>query len=221
MNTGSVDPSGPDVKLRRYDASRRRAAAERTRERVLDVAEHLLLERGYAGTSVGAIAAGAGVSPELVYKSFAGKPGLVRAIQARALLGAGPVSAPERSDASAAAAGDARSLLAAWARLSMEVAPRVSPVLLLVRSAAATDDVLGNLYAEMSAQRLDRMAVNAARLASLPGVRRELSVDRIRDVLWTCTSPELYELLVLQRGWTVEDYRDHVFRALSGQLLEP
>jgi AcrR family transcriptional regulator len=221
MNTGSVDPSGLDVKLRRYDASGRRAAAERTRQRVLDVAERLLLEQGYAGTGVGAIADAAGVSAELVYKSFAGKPGLVRAIQRRALQGAGPVSAPDRSDALAKLAGDARSLLAEWAQLSTEVAPRVSPIVLLVRSAAATDAVLGDLLAEMSAQRLERMAVNAARLAALPGVRRELTVDRIRDVLWTCTSPELYDLLVLQRGWTVEDYRDHLHRALCGQLLEP
>lgn len=221
MNTGSVDPAGPDVKLRRYDGSGRRAVAERTRQRVLDVAERLLLEQGYAGTSVAAIAEAAGVSAELVYKSFAGKPGLVRAIQRRALQGVGPVPAPDRSDALAARAGDARSLLAEWAQLSTEVAPRVSPVVLLVRSAAATDDVLGDLLAEMSAQRLERMAVNAARLAALPGVRRDLGVERIRDVLWTCTSPEFYDLLVLQRGWTVEEYRDHLFRALCGQLLEP
>ena len=31
-------------------------------------------------------------------------------------------------------------------------------------------------------------------------------VDDARDVLWTYVSPELYELLVLARGWTVERY---------------
>jgi AcrR family transcriptional regulator len=188
---------------------------------VLDVAERLLLAQGYAATSVAAIGAAAGVSTELVYKTFGGKAGLVREIQRRALLGAGRIPAPDRSDALAATAGDARSLLAEWAQLSTEVAPLVSPIMLLVRSAAATDAVLGDLFAEMSAQRLDRMAVNAARLAALPGVRRELTVERIRDVLWTCTSPELYDLLVAQRGWAVEEYGDHVFRALCGQLLEP
>lgn len=221
MNTGSLDPAVAGVKGRRYDGSARRAAAERTRQRVLDVAERLLLEQGYAGTGVVAIAEAAGVSPELVYKSFAGKPGLVRAIQRRALQGAGPVPAPDRSDALAARAADARSLLAGWAELATEVSPRVSPVVLLVRSAAATDAVLGDLLAEVSEQRLERMAVNAARLAALPGVRRDLGVHRIRDVLWTCTSPELYDLLVLQRGWTVAEYRDHLFTTLCAQLLEP
>jgi AcrR family transcriptional regulator len=220
MNAASMDPAGPAVKPRRYDASRRRAAAERTRARLLDEAERLLLEQGYAATGVPAIATAAGVSPELVYKTFGGKAGLVRAIQQRALEGAGPVPAPDRSDAVAAVAPDARALLAEWARLSTEVAPRVSPVLLLVRSAAATDAALAGLQEEMSDQRLTRMTVNAARLAALPGVRRGFPVERIRDVLWTATSPELYELLVLRRGWTVEEYRDHLFRGLCAQLLE-
>jgi hypothetical protein len=145
----------------------------------------------------------------------------VRAIQQRALEGAGPVPAPDRSDALAATAPDARSLLAEWARLSTEVAPRVSPVLLLVRAAAATDPALAGLLEEMSEQRLARMELNAARLAALPGVRRGLPAERIRDVLWTATSPELFELLALRRGWTVPEYGDHLYRGLCAQLLEP
>ena len=219
MNIGSMDPQAPAVKPRRYDASRRRAAADVTRTRVLDEAERLLLERGFAATTVPAIARAAGVSTELLYKTFGGKAGLVRAIQHRALEGAGPVPAPNRSDALAAISTDARALLAEWAQLSTEVAPRVTPVLLLVRSAAASDPALAGLLQEMADQRLARMAVNAARLAALPGVRAGLGVERIRDVLWAAASPELFDLLVLQRGWTVEEYRDHLFRGLCAQLL--
>jgi AcrR family transcriptional regulator len=216
-----MDPSGAAVKPRRYDASRRRAAAEATRARLLDEGERLFLAQGYAATTVPVIARAAGVSTELVHKTFGGKAGLVRAIQHRALEGAGPVPAPDRSDALAAAAADAGSLLSEWARLSTEVAPRVAPVVLLVRSAAATDPGLAPLLEEMSRQRLVRMGVNAARLAALPGVRRGLPVERIRDVLWAATAPEEFDLLVLQRGWTVEEYGDHLLRGLRAHLLEP
>jgi AcrR family transcriptional regulator len=214
-------PTTSGVKGRQYDASRRRAEAVRTQARVLDVAERLLLADGYAGTSVAAIARTAGVSVELVYKAFGGKAGLVREIQRRGLLGAGPVPAPDRSDAMAATDVDARTLLLQWSRLSTEVAPRVAPIMLLVRSAAATDADLADLAAQMSAQRLERMTLNAERLTRHAGVRPGLTVERIRDVLWSYTSPELYDLLVGQRGWSIEQYRDFLFRGMSGQLLDP
>jgi AcrR family transcriptional regulator len=216
----SVDPADARVKSRRYDASRRQAAAAATQDRVLQVAEHLFLSRGYAATSVAAVAADAGVSAELIYKTFGGKAGLVREIQRRGLLGAGPTPAPDRSDAAAESSIDARGLLEAWTRLSTEVAPRVSPIMLLVRSAASTDADLADLLAQMAEQRLARMTLNAQRLSGRPGLRPGLSVDQIRDVLWTYTSPDLYELLVLRRGWTLADYRDFLLHGLTGQLLQ-
>jgi AcrR family transcriptional regulator len=216
-----MDPPPAAVKPRRYDSSRRRAEAVRTQARILEVAERLLLADGYVPTTVASIASAAGVSPELIYKTFGGKAGLVREIQRRGLLGEGPVAAPERSDGVAASTVDGRALLREWTALSTEVAPRVSPIMLLVRSAAASDSELAELAEQMSAQRLDRMAQNAQRLREHTGVRRELTVDQVRDVLWTYTSPELYDLLVIQRGWSLEEYWRFLFRGMCAQLLQP
>src|SRR4051812_17651158 len=83
---------------RSYDSSRRVARAQDTRRRIVASARELLLRDGYAATTVADIAEQAGVSPETVYKSFGGKPGLVRAVWAQALEGAGPEAAEERSD---------------------------------------------------------------------------------------------------------------------------
>ena len=47
------------------------------------------------------------------------------------------------------------------------------------------------------------------------------TVEQIRDVLWTYTSPDLYDLLVGQREWTIAQYREFLFTGMSGQLLEP
>lgn len=215
-----MDPPRGHVKVRRYDASRRQANAARSHARVLDVAERLFLTEGYAPTSLPSIAAGAGVSVELIHKTFGGKAGLVREIQRRGLLGAGPTPAPERSDAASASDIDARTLLEQWTQLSTEVAPRVSPIMLLVRSAAATDADLAELHAQMAAQRLDRMTLNAQRLSRRPGLRPELTTDQIRDVLWTYTSPDLYDLLVNHRRWSLDRYRDFLLRGLTGQLLQ-
>src|SRR3954470_11015067 len=119
---------------RTYDASGRRAQAERGRAAVLDAAERLFLDGGYAATTVAAIAAASAVSVETIYKGFGGKLGLVRAIRERRLAGAGPVPAEVRSNARRTES-DPRKLVAEWGRLTAEVAPLVSPILLLVRDA--------------------------------------------------------------------------------------
>lgn len=83
---------------RRYDASRRRAQAQRTRASVLATAQRLFLAGGYGATTLGAIAREAGVSVETIYKAFGNKPGLVRAIHELALAGQGAVPTSQRSD---------------------------------------------------------------------------------------------------------------------------
>src|SRR4051794_16203598 len=83
---------------RSYDSSRRRERAQRTKEAVLDAAQHRFLTEGYAATTIASVAADAQVSVETVYKAFNSKPGLVGAIWKRGLQGSGSSPAPERSD---------------------------------------------------------------------------------------------------------------------------
>src|SRR4051812_373127 len=87
--------TGPKRK-RRYDSAGRLQQATRTRTLVLDIAERSFLRNGYAATTVASIAASARVSVETIYKSFNGKPGLVRAIRERGLAGQGSLHAEQR-----------------------------------------------------------------------------------------------------------------------------
>ena len=208
----------PNVK-RSYDSSRRRERARRSRRAVLEAAEHLFLRDGYAPTTVAAIAAEAGVSADTIYKSFVGKAGLVRAIRDRALEGEGPIPAEARSDELQARETDPRRLFEEWGRFVAEITPRVSPILLLIRDAATTDAEVRALYAEMDADRLRRMTENARRLRAAGHLRAGVSVAAAADVLWTYTSAELYELLVLRRGWTPKRYGRYAAEAMAGALL--
>src|SRR4051812_1531158 len=107
------------VKTRRYDGSRRQDQARQRQQAVLDAAESLFFELGYTATTITRIAATAGVSPETVYKSFGGKPGLVKALRARALLGVGDVPAEHRSDRLRDLA-DPHEVVRGWAQLAAE-----------------------------------------------------------------------------------------------------
>src|SRR6478672_3009653 len=111
-----MDPDATHVKTRRrYDSSRRQDRARRVHAHVLDVAERLFLRGGYASTTVAAVAAAAGVSVETIYKTFGGKPGLIRAIQQAGLAGIGPVPAPDRSDEMSAQDLPPVTILRRWA----------------------------------------------------------------------------------------------------------
>jgi AcrR family transcriptional regulator len=215
-----MDPEARNVKqTRSYDASRRRAQAHRNHARIVQSAERLFARDGYAATTVAAIAAAAEVSVDPIYKSFGGKAGLVRAIRIRALEGEGPVSAERRSDELHERESDPRAIIQAWGALSAELAPRVSPILLLVRDAAAADPEGRSLLKEMDADRLRRMTQNARRLRDAGHLHAGITLAHAADILWSFSSPELYELLVLRRGWTPKRYGRFIADAMIQALL--
>lgn len=95
----------------------------------------------------------------------------------------------------------------------------MAPILLLVRDAALVDAAMSGLLAELDDTRHRRMSDNAEFLNSSghlrPGVRREMAAD----VLWSVTAPEMFELLVRRRGWSIEQYADFVYRTIAHGLL--
>ncbi|MBA3808765.1 MAG: TetR/AcrR family transcriptional regulator [Solirubrobacterales bacterium] len=209
----------PDVKQKRpYDASRRQEQARLTAARIVEVAERRFLTDGL-GTTLASIAAEAGVSADTLYKSFGGRAGLLRAIRQRALLGDGSAPAEQRSNALHGRDSDPREILRGWGTLTAEVMPRVAPILLLIRSAAGTDARVGELQAEMDEDRYRRMSENAHRLAESGHLRAGVTAQNAADVLWTYSSPELYELLVLKRGWSAERYGTFIADGIAAQLL--
>ena len=203
------DPKPAVKRSRSYDASGRQARAQETRAAALAAAEVLFLRQGYVSTTVESLASAAGVSAATIYTTYGGTAGLVRELCTRALAGVGPVPAEERSD-NLRATASAREIVARWAELVTEVSPRISLLLLLLSAAAAVDSDAADLWAELDGARLSRMAENAAVLADRGLLRHGIGVEEARDVLWLCTSPELYELLVLRRGWTLEALRTFV-----------
>lgn len=165
------------------------------------------------------VARDAGVSAETVYKAFGPKPAVVRALWMQGLAGSGPVPAPQRSDAFSASSADPVVMVRGWAKLLKEVSPRVSPIVLLIRDAAVHDPDMAALLAEVDQQRRERMRHNAARLHRRSWLRSGLDLDQAADILWTYSSQELYELLVIKSGWSVDRYADFVGDAMVAALI--
>ena len=206
---------------RRYDSTGRQAQARRNREAILDAAQRQFLEGGYATTTVAAVAAEAGVSVETVYKAFGGKPGLVRAIYDRGLVGPEPVPAYRRADEMRERETDPRAIMRNWGTIASEVSSVVSPIERLVRAAAASDHDMAALLQAHNDLR-ERRARHHARFLKQRGYLREgVSVAQATDVLWTCTSDELYDLLVTQRGWSPPRFARFLADFMINALLPP
>lgn len=202
---------------RRYDASGRQERAVRNHAAVLDAATRLFLDGGYGATTVAAVALEAGVSVETIYKNFGSKAGLVAAIHERGLDGRGPVPAPQRSDAMQGEESDPRQIIRNWGTLTIEVAPLVCPILLLIRSAACTDPEMARLLADTDQQRLKRMTRNARALAG--HLRPGMTQSAASEILWTYSSADLYDLLVVRRGWDLQRYGRFLADSMTAALL--
>ena len=207
------------VKPRRYDASRRREQARLNREAIVAAARQRFLDDGFTSTTIATIAADAGATADTIYKSFGGKAGLLRAICEDALKGEGPIPAEQRSDAMQASETDPRRMLRGLGTLTTEVAPRINPLLLLLSTAAEADPAMAQLRADFDAARLARMTQVAQILATKTQLRPGLSVEEAAEIMWAYSSPELYGLLVLTRGWRPERYSEFVGESLVDALL--
>jgi AcrR family transcriptional regulator len=206
---------------RRYDSSGRQAQARRNREAILDAAQRQFLEGGYGTTTIAAVAAEAGVSVETIYKAFGGKPGLVRAIYDRGLVGRQAVPAYQRADEMREGETDPRTIMRNWGRIASEVHSMVSPIERLVRAAAASDPDMAALLQAHNDLREARARHHARFLRERGYLRQGVTLGQATDILWTCTSDELYDLLVVQRGWSLPRFARFLGDYMIAALLPP
>jgi AcrR family transcriptional regulator len=207
---------------RRYDSPRRREQAAATRGAILEAARRLFEERGYAATSMAAIAAEAGVALKTVYVAFETKSGLLRALWHRLLRG---------EEAEVPVGGqpwfrevieepDPERQLRLNARNSRAVKERAGALIEVIRGGASADRDVGVLWDRIQAEFYENQRSIVESLAAKGALREGLDVARASDVLWTLNHPAVYWLLVSDRDWAPEQYEDWLGEAFCSQLLK-
>jgi hypothetical protein len=68
-------------------------------------------------------------------------------------------------------------------------------------------------------ERLTGATALATHLAETGALAPGLTVERARDLIWLHTAPDIYRLLVLERGWTLDDYQLWFATSLATALL--
>src|SRR3954447_5468295 len=205
---------------RRYDSSRRRAPAGATRGGILAAARRLFERDGYAAT-MEAIAAEAGVALKTVYVAFETKSGLLRALWNHLLRG-GQDEVPigeQRWYRELVAEPDPEGQLRMTARNSRLVKVRIAGVLEVIRSAAPLDSDIAGLWRRIQSDFHANQGVIVQSLQHKGALRPNVSAERATDILWTLNHPNLWQLLVDERGWTPEQYEAWLFETARAQLL--
>lgn len=201
---------------RRYDSTGRRAQAQATRDRILGTARDLFVERGYARTSIAEIAAAAGVSAPTVFAGFSSKVNLLKEAVETTLVGdTDRVPLHDRPAMRHVHDGPtAEDVLGRLAALIADRAPHICPIYAVMDAAADADPAIAALAGALDEQRLAGAARLADTVAARLDERDPQRRDEIRDTIWTLNSPQLYQLLVTRRGWSVQRYEDWIRRAL-------
>lgn len=182
---------------------------------MLDAARQLFATRGYAATSVEAIAQQAGVSPQTFYTAFATKRGV-----AFALLDNMPAAAdPKTLAKSLAVATTAQQQLALLVEYRMRLYAGSLDVLLALRATGFHEPDIGAVWTEGEERRRRNQQDLLEAWHAGGQLRPDVTRHQADDVLWALTGPDMYRLFVVERGWDRETYGDWLVSVLSGQLL--
>jgi AcrR family transcriptional regulator len=193
----------------------------RTRAAVVEAARSLFLERGYAATTIEAISDRSDTPQATVYRLFASKVGILKAVLDVSIGGDDEfVAMADRAPVRAMLAdADPRRQLAGFAALLHDVMTRAAPMHRILADAARSDEDAAALLAEIAQQRREGQQRVARSLARSKALRPGLRERDAADIIHALASPEVYGLLVLDRGWNGERYETWVHEILTDQLL--
>jgi AcrR family transcriptional regulator len=219
----SIPPKGRDVNTRPYHSERRQAQAARTRADIIEAAHRLFERHGYAATTMARIALEAEVAVETIYRGFSGKAALFREVVEAAV--AGGVARAERPVEGRPAIKavveeeDPGRKLELYAATQPGIHSRAGPLLRTLREAAAVDTDLVALLQSIESQRLDGMSRFAQQLRDEGMLREDITLNEARDMLWMINSLPVYDLLVIERGWSETRYQWWITNSMTSSLL--
>jgi AcrR family transcriptional regulator len=207
----------PDGK-RAYRSEHRAQQALATRRHIREQAERLFVENGYAATSITSIAEAAGVAPETVYATFKNKRNLLLEIEDVAITGDDEAVALLERDwvADALAITDQRERMRAITKFGIEAMMRPARIAGVLRSAADSDPELAKINKERRKARYGDTRRLVQFIADLGPLK--VDFDAAVDLTYALCSASFYEVLVVDRGWSEDHFRETVTELLESLL---
>jgi AcrR family transcriptional regulator len=190
---------------------------------VVGAARDLFLERGYAATTVEAISGQSDVPPATIYRLFSSKLGILKALLDVSIAGDDQdLTLQGRPEITALfAEPDPEKLLAGFSGINIAINTRSAEVYRILVSASGSDPEAAALLTTYTGMRDQGQQLIAAALARAGALQLGMRERDAADIIHALMSPELYRLLVIDRGWPPERYERWLTSTLIDRLLAP
>ncbi len=202
------------IKKRPYRSATRNTQATQTKTRILVAAKNLFESEGFENVTIEKIAQSAGVSIPTVYSLFQSKRGVLRALMDEALPG-------DQFDALVELSIQEKSptmRLHFSAKIARQMYDAEKAQMDVFRGAAILAPEFKELEKEREMRRYDRQAITIQAMKEEQSLAAGLSVKKARDILWSFTGRDLYRMLVVEQGWTSDDYETWITQMLVNAL---
>jgi TetR/AcrR family transcriptional regulator, regulator of autoinduction and epiphytic fitness len=206
---------------RRYHSPRREQQARRTRARILAAAARQFLARGYAATTMRAVATDAEVALPTVELAFGTKARLLKAVIDVAIAGDDepkPMLARDWAARAESATGPAE-FVAVFAEVLTQSAQRAAGLTLAALEAARTDDDISAVAAQLVTQRQVMATWLVDGLLRRAPLRDGMDRATAIDTVWTLMDPAVFGRLTGDRRWSASRFRDWFAAGILRLLL--
>jgi len=188
---------------------------------VVEAARRLFIEQGYSGTSIESIAREGGVSPETVYSVFGNKKAILSRVVDVSVVGDGePIPLLARVQIrDVEDEKDQRRQIQMFAERIQLIMSRVAPMFEVMRSAAKIEPEIGAVLKKYLDDRMRGMGYFIDCVMANGPLRDNLDKTTAVETTWALTSAEVYNLLIIDRGWSADEYEFWLAETLTRLLL--
>lgn len=200
---------------RTYNAENREIQAAQTRSRILEAANELFQAEGFDRVTINRLAKEAKVSMPTIYALFKSKRGVLQALIDSAL----PSSQFDRLVESYSTEKSPKKRLYLTARIARQIYDAERELGNLMSSASVVGPEFQELEEEREQRRYARQGEGLKKLLSEKVLAKGLTLAKVRDIQWALTGRDIYRMLVIERGWSSDDYEKWLGELLFKTLL--
>ncbi len=202
-------------KKRSYNSTLRTERSKRTKEAILLAAKELFESKGFQEVTIEEIALKAEISAPSIYALFQSKRGL--------LLGLMDESLPSEQFQALVEQGKKENCplrrLKITAKITRELYDAERNQLSFIHGTSILDPIFRELEHLREKRRYDRQKETVITMANEQVFKDVHTLTQIRDILWAFTGRDLYRMLVVERGWSSDEYEIWLAKLLIDTLL--
>lgn len=206
----------PKIKKRAYNSASRKIQAQETKKRIITSTRMLFESKGFEKVTIEEIAQAAQVSAPTIYALFQSKMGILKAFTDEALSHDVFETLVRNVDKEESPA----KRLALSATIARQIYDAERKQMGIFHDASILDAELKKLEHEREKRRYQRQERTFKEMAQTTQLAKGLTVEKAHDILWALTGRDLYRLLVIEQGWSSDEYELWLAHALEKLLLQ-